>query len=214
MQQDDIQRNRERSGLDRLKRIAKATVMKLELYHGDILDLQADVLICSANVSLNLSGGVGGALLARFGAGLQEELHGHLPKQAPRFAKPGDVVVTRPGNTPYKAVLHAVAVDAFYDSNSQLITETVRKALRLASREGARCVALTALATGYGHLSIGQFAEGLRPLLKESFAPVQTVIVAVQADSVFSELVKSLPEGTVLESIHDSERVPRTNEHG
>jgi O-acetyl-ADP-ribose deacetylase (regulator of RNase III) len=145
----------------------KKLMMKLELYQGDILDLQADVLICSANVSLNLSGGVGGALLARFGAGLQEELHGNLPKQAPRFAKPGDVVVTHPQKTPYKAVLHAVAVDAFYDSNTQLITETVRKALGLASLEGARCVALTALATGYGHLSIAQFAEGLCPAERE-----------------------------------------------
>ena len=69
--------------------------MKLKLYQGDILDLPVDVLICSANVSLNLSGGVGGALLARFGKDVQEELHRHLPRQAPRFARPGDVKSAR-----------------------------------------------------------------------------------------------------------------------
>ena len=32
---------------------------------GDILDVPADVLVCSANVYLNLSGGVGGAFALR-----------------------------------------------------------------------------------------------------------------------------------------------------
>jgi len=125
-------------------------------------------------------------------------LHRHLPEQGPRFAKPGDVVVTHPTNTPYKAVLHAVAIDAFYDSNVELITETVRRALRLAAHEGARSVALTALATGFGHLSIGHFAEGLRPVLEERLSPVEVVIVAVQSESAFAELRESFPEGTVI----------------
>ena len=55
--------------------------MELRLHHGDVLDVEADVLICSANVSLNLSGGVGGALMGRYGEGLQQELHGHLPTE-------------------------------------------------------------------------------------------------------------------------------------
>ena len=184
--------------------------MKLEFYKGDILDLPVEVLICSANVSLNLSGGVGGALLARFGLEVQEELHRHLPKQAPRFARPGDVIVTHPQGTPYKAVLHAVAVDAFYDSSIRLITETVHKAMCVASEEKARTVALAALATGYGHLTVGQFADGLRPVLADTFEPIQTVIVAVQSDGAFDELRRSLPEGKIVEPANSGYRAQRS----
>lgn len=172
--------------------------LKLQLYHGDIFDLDADVLVCSANVSLNLSGGVGGALLSRFGSALQTELHSHLPPHAPRFARPGDVIVTRPENVPYKAVLHAVAIDAFYDSGIELITETVRKSFRLAAVEKARSLALTALATGFGHLGIGEFAEGLRPVLSESFPPLEVVTVAVQSGSAFDELASALTAARIV----------------
>jgi hypothetical protein len=41
--------------------------MKWTVKSGNILDENADVLICSANVFLNLSGGVGGAILLRCG---------------------------------------------------------------------------------------------------------------------------------------------------
>lgn len=169
--------------------------MRLRLYNGDIFDVSAEVLVCSANVFLNLSGGVGGELLSRFGAAVQDELHAQLPKKGSRCARPGDVILTRPRQTPYKAVLHAVAVDAFYDSSSPLITQIVRQALRLAAAEKAQTVALTALATGFGHLSVRQFAQGLRPLLQESFPPVEEIVVAIQGECDFDELRMSLPEG-------------------
>ena len=168
--------------------------MKLDLHHGNILDLRVDVLVCSANVSLNLSGGVGGALLCRYGSQLQEELHGHLPSEPPRFVKRGDVIVTRPTSTPYKAVLHAVAVDAFYDSSPEVITDVCGSAFRTASQEQAQSLALTALATGFGHLTIAEFAEGLRPVLTENFPPLQRVIVAVQSDLGFDDLKQAFSD--------------------
>jgi O-acetyl-ADP-ribose deacetylase (regulator of RNase III) len=174
--------------------------MRLRLYNGDIFDVSADVLVCSANVFLNLSGGVGGELLSRFGASVQKELHEKLPKTGPRCVQPGEVVLTRPCQAPYKAVLHAVAVDAFYDSSANLITQLVRQALRLSAEEKAHSIALTALATGFGHLSVGEFAKGLRPLLQESFPPVEEIVVAIQGVCAFDELCKSLPEGVIIEA--------------
>ena len=178
--------------------------MRLRLYKGDIFDVSADVLVCSANVFLNLSGGVGGELLSRFGTSVQEELHDKLPKKGVRCVQPGDVILTRPRQTPYKAVLHAVAVDSFYDSSSQLITQTVRQALRLSAGEKAHTVALTALATGFGHLSVEQFAKGLRPLLQEAFSPVEEIVVAIQGNCEFEELCKALPEGEIADRDRDA----------
>lgn len=46
--------------------------MRWIVKQGDILAEPADVLVCSANVSLNLSGGVGGEILRRYGDGMQK----------------------------------------------------------------------------------------------------------------------------------------------
>ena len=185
--------------------------MRLELYPGDIFDVPADVLICSANIALNLSGGVGGELLLRFGPEVQEELHRHLANQTPRCARPGNVIVTHPCKTPYKAILHAVAVDAFYGSSPELISQLVRQSLSLAAQEGARTVALTALATGFGRLSMDQFARGFRPVLQECFPPIEAVTVAVDDNLGFDDLRAALPEGTAVGQANPDCRHPRAS---
>ncbi|TFH46315.1 MAG: Appr-1-p processing protein [Lysobacterales bacterium] len=172
--------------------------MDIELYHGDIMDLDVDVLICSANVSLNLSGGVGGALMEKYGSELQTELHSHLPVAPPRFAKQGDVIVTRPANVPYRAVLHAVAVDPFYSSDVDIISEITHKALELAAREKAVTVALAALATGFGDLSVEDFAKGLRSNMDGNYHPIERVVVALQSAMCVDEIKGIIPEATVL----------------
>lgn len=43
---------------------------------------------------------------------------------------------------------------------------------------GAVNVALTALATGFGNLSLQEFADGVTPLLTEEFPPIKNLFVA------------------------------------
>lgn len=160
--------------------------------HGDILDEPADVLVCSANVLLNLSGGVGGGLLLRYGSQMQQELHRHLSERHIRHAAQGEVVATAPCGSPYKAVLHAVAVDGFYQSSSTIIQAIVAKSLGTAASLGAKRVSLTALATGYGRLTMQQFAEGIRPLMTRTFSPIEQVVVCVRNEADQDVLVAAL----------------------
>ncbi len=102
--------------------------MRWSVKHGDILDEPADVLICSANPWLNLSGGVGGEFLLRHGPRMQEELHHHLAARSLRAVPQGEVVPCGPCGTPYKAVLHAVVVDCFYGSSPEVVRGVVSKA--------------------------------------------------------------------------------------
>jgi O-acetyl-ADP-ribose deacetylase (regulator of RNase III) len=94
---------------------------------GNILNEPADVLVCSANVFLNLSGGVGGEILLRYGRGMQDELHQQLARSGKKFVQQGDVILCGPHGLPVKAVLHAVAVDAFYQSNHGLCAQWWRR---------------------------------------------------------------------------------------
>jgi O-acetyl-ADP-ribose deacetylase (regulator of RNase III) len=169
--------------------------MRWVLTHGDILDVPADVLVCSANVYLNLSGGVGGEILRRYGDAMQKALHDYLAERKLRFVTPGTVVAMPPCGTRFAAVLHAVAVDGFYQSSPAVIGRTVGAALGMAAGFGAKRVALTALATGYGRLSMRQFAEGIAPLARAEFAPVEEVVVCVRHASERDELAAALPPG-------------------
>lgn len=150
--------------------------------HGDILDEPADVLICSANVFLNLSGGVGGEILLRYGDEMQKALHRSLAERNLRFVRQGDVVQMSACGTPFKAVLHAVAVDGFYQSSPAVITELVSRSLTMAADLGARKVALTALATGFGRLSMQQFGEGIVPLVGMDFPRIQEIVICLRTE--------------------------------
>jgi O-acetyl-ADP-ribose deacetylase (regulator of RNase III) len=154
--------------------------MRWTLQYGDILDLPADVLVCSANVFLNLSGGVGGALLLRYGDAMQKELHRLLAGQNRRFVQQGEVIATGSCGSPYRAVLHAVAVDGFYGSSPGIVGRVVAKSLEMASSFGAETVAMTALATGYGRLSMTQFGEGIASIIKTQFQPIREVAICVR----------------------------------
>ena len=148
---------------------------------GDILGVEADVLVCSANPFLTLSGGVGGAFLLRYGPEMQERLRAHLDELGIRHVPPGTVVSMPPCGSPYSIVLHAVAVDGAYESSPQLVTQVVERTLTQAEKAGARNIVLPALATGYGKLSKQAFAEGLSPLVSHRSA-VDVVICLKRED--------------------------------
>jgi O-acetyl-ADP-ribose deacetylase (regulator of RNase III) len=159
---------------------------------GNILDEQADVLICSVNVSLNLSGGVGADLLARYGTKMQQDLHRLIACRTPRAAKRGEVFPYADSGLPYKAVLHAVAVDGWYETTSGVVEHTVRDALEIARGIGSRKVALTALATGFGNLSLAEFADAIRPLLPIDFSPIEEIHICLIEDYRVDELISHL----------------------
>jgi O-acetyl-ADP-ribose deacetylase (regulator of RNase III) len=156
--------------------------MRVEIQQGDILDHPADVLVCSANIYLNLSGGVGGEILRRHGTAMQTALHRHLADRGLRFVQQGDVVETEGFGTGFKHVLHAVAVDGWYHSSADIIANLVSRALDRAAKLGARTVALVALGTGYGRLTMEDFGRGLHRALARSDPPIESLRVVVRTD--------------------------------
>jgi O-acetyl-ADP-ribose deacetylase (regulator of RNase III) len=162
-------------------------------YHGDLLDVPADVLVCSANVFLTMSGGVGGAFLLRHGDAMQQELQKYLAVRNLRHVTRGEVIAMPPCGSPYRAVLHAVAVDGFYDSSPAIIAEVIQASLYNASTLGANTVALAALATGYGRLTMQEFAVALRQLGNREYPPLEKVTIGLRSRSDLEELLALVP---------------------
>jgi O-acetyl-ADP-ribose deacetylase (regulator of RNase III) len=167
--------------------------MRWIVKQGNILDEPADVLVCSANVNLLLSGGVGADLLARYGSAMQEALQAELRGRLPHCAQRGEVFAYRGPEMPYKVVLHAVAIDGWYESSPTIVRDVVRQSLAMAAEAGARKVALTALATGFGHLTYAEFAEGIRPLMNEEFPPIEEIVICLLLDFEATEMARHLP---------------------
>jgi len=167
--------------------------MLWQLHHGDILDVPADVLVCSANIYLTLSGGVGGAFLLRYGPAMQKALFEHLADRNKRHVEQGEVITMEPYGSPYRAVLHAVAVDGLYDTTPERMATVVADSLRRASQFSAQTVALTALATGYGRKSIEFFGRALAKVIEEDFPPVERVVIGLKQKSDVDELRAMLP---------------------
>ena len=141
--------------------------MKIDVVVGDVLRTPADVLASTANTWLNLSGGVNGAVREATGSVVQGELHEHLRCRGLSAVPAGTVVRSGAGGLPFEHILHAVAIDPFYDSSIELVGRTVAEVWTRAEQLGAKSVAMPTLATGYGPLSIGDFAAAARPLLQE-----------------------------------------------
>lgn len=173
--------------------------MHWQATHGDILDIRADVLVCSANIYLTMSGGVGGAFLLRYGSSMQEALLQYLNACGKRHVEQGDIVQMPACGSPYAAVLHAVAVDGAYNSSSAAITRVVTACLNAAAQIGARSVALPLLATGYGHLPVAEFLDGVRDILNCEFPPIERVHLCIRSASDLQEILESLP-GVSIES--------------
>ena len=155
--------------------VVNPPVPRVIVRHGDVLDERVDVLICSANPSLNMSGGVNGAILRRGGKDVQAELRAHLAPTGKTFVEPGTVVRTSPGPLGVGAILHAVAIDAFYESSEPMVQRTLVTAFEEAERLGARTLAVPALATGYGPLDVSAFTRALRAALDAHAWPFDEV---------------------------------------
>jgi O-acetyl-ADP-ribose deacetylase (regulator of RNase III) len=123
---------------------------------------------------------------------MQAALEQIVRQRTPHFIPQGEVVPYSDATLPYRAILHAVAIDGWYNSSPHIVEETVATALRLAAGYGAKRVALAALATGFGHLSLAEFAEGVRPLLGREFPPVDEVCIGLLEDYRVRELAEHL----------------------
>ena len=78
---------------------------RIELWNGDICDLEVDAIVNAANLSLWMSTGVGGALKRAGGDAIEFA----AVRQAP--VPLGGAIVTPAGTLAARAVIHAVSLD-------------------------------------------------------------------------------------------------------
>jgi O-acetyl-ADP-ribose deacetylase len=126
---------------------------RIELWNGDICDLEVDAIVNAANLSLWMSTGVGGALKRAGG----DSIEFAAVRQAP--VPLGGAIVTPAGRLAAKAVIHAVSLDRDRRTSGPVIESAVRSAMARAREIGATSIAFPALGTGVGGFSLDEAAR-------------------------------------------------------
>lgn len=170
--------------------------MKWHVKSGDIIDEPADILICSANGFLDLSGGVGAAIRMRYGMDMQYALGEERNRLGNKTLPRGEIVTVGPCGTHFKHVIHAIAVDVFYRADIESTAEVLAKAIHHADSLRAKRIAVVALATGYGPLRMNEFGQSITAIEAEPFNPIEEAIVVVRKDEEAEEILEACPAAT------------------
>ena len=102
---------------------------RIELWNGDICELEVDAIVNPANLSLWMATGVGGAIKRAGG----DEIEFAAVRQAP--VELGESIVTPAGSLAARAVIHAVSLDRVRRTSGPVIEQAVRSAMARA-RDG------------------------------------------------------------------------------
>ena len=150
-------------------------VARIELWNGDICDLEVDVIVNAASTALWMSTGVGGALKRRGGDTIEFE----AVRQGP--VPLGSAIVTTAGSLAARAVIHAVSLDNNRRTSAPAISQAVRSALDRAREISATSIAFPALGTGVGGFPLEDGARITVESVREELPSCPTIDVVTFA---------------------------------
>lgn len=161
--------------------------MRAGIQRIDVLDLDVDALIYSTNVMLNCSGGVGACLVNRYGREVQEDLYRLLHDRGSKHAERGEVIQHVSAGLPYSRVFHTLPCNGFYETSFEIISDILHRCLReCVSSPDVRSIALSALATGYGHLKYEEFFPIAASVIADpEFASLESITIGIYDEYSF-----------------------------
>jgi O-acetyl-ADP-ribose deacetylase len=171
------------------------TLARIELWNGDICELEVDAIVNPANLSLWMATGVGGAIKRAGG----DEIEFAAVRQAP--VPLGESIVTTAGSLAARAVIHAVSLDRVRRTSGPVIDQAVRSALARAREIEATSIAFPALGTGVGGFPLEEAARVMVTAVRDELerSPgIEHVIFALRgaaAYEAFSDAMSSAPAG-------------------
>ena len=148
---------------------------RIELWNGDICDLEVDAIVNPANLSLWMATGVGGAIKRAGGDAIEFA----AVRQAP--VPLGGAVVTTAGNLAARAVIHAVSLDRDRRTSGPVIDAAARSAMARAREIGARSIAFPALGTGVGGFPLDEAARITVRAVREELAASPSIEIVTFA---------------------------------
>jgi len=128
-------------------------MVKIEVYQGDITQLELDALVNAANNRLWMGGGVAGALKRVGGKEIEDEAvkKGPIPV--------GEAVVTGAGKLKARYIIHAAVMGQDLKTDAEKIRQATRNSLLRGDELGIKSLVFPALGTGVGGFPLDECAR-------------------------------------------------------
>ena len=165
---------------------------RIELWNGDICDLEVDAIVSPAATSLWMSTGIAGEIKRAGG----DEIEFAALRQAPVAV--GDAIVTPAGSLAARVVIHAVSLERDRRTSAPAIDKAARNAMARARELALTSIAFPALGTGIGGYPLDDAARvavtAVRDELPQS-PSVEHVIFALRGAAAYEAFARALSEG-------------------
>jgi O-acetyl-ADP-ribose deacetylase (regulator of RNase III) len=123
----------------------------------DLLSASTDVIVNPANAGLSHGGGLAAQILIEAGDMLQQESDNIISSQG--MLETSQVVFTKAGRLPYKAIIHAVGPKMGEGSEQLKIEKTIGNCLKLCDDNHWSTIALPAISTGIFSVPLNYCAQ-------------------------------------------------------
>jgi len=125
--------------------------------------------------------------MARYGPHVQTELHDILRQRGVRLADQGEVFDYVPAGLPYRHLIHTLPCDGMYDTTPEIVADVLARALTICATDpSVRRVALSALATGYGHLQFEEFVLLADPIFQDRrFESIEDIVLCIEDGTTY-----------------------------
>jgi O-acetyl-ADP-ribose deacetylase (regulator of RNase III) len=170
---------------------------RIEIWNGDICDLEVDAIVTPAIGSLWMSTGVAGAIKRAGGDAIEFA----AVRQAP--AELGSAVVTPAGTLAARAVIHAVSLDRDRRTSAETLEAAVRSAMARARENGVTSIAFPALGSGVGGFPLEEGARITVQTVRDelpSSPTVAHVVFALRGSAAYQAFSQALQEATAMSS--------------
>jgi O-acetyl-ADP-ribose deacetylase (regulator of RNase III) len=165
---------------------------RIELWNGDICDLEVDAIVSPAATSLWMSTGIAGEIKRAGGDAVEFA----ALRQAPVAL--GDAIVTPAGNLAARVVIHAVSLERDRRTNGPAIDQAARNAMARARELNLGSIAFPALGTGIGGFPLEEAAriavDAVRDELPAS-PSIEHVIFALRGAAAYEAFARALSVG-------------------
>jgi O-acetyl-ADP-ribose deacetylase (regulator of RNase III) len=177
---------------------------RIEVWNGDICDLEVDAIVNAANLSLWMSTGIGGEIKRAGGDAIEFA----AVRQAP--VPLGGAIVTPAGRLAARAVIHAVSLDRDRRTSAEVIDRAVRSAIARARDIRAVSVAFPAMGSGVGGFPLDESARVTVRAVREELPAsptIEHVIFAMRGAAAYQafEAALAAPEEEEVTPAPDDE---------
>ncbi len=164
---------------------------RIELWNGDICDLEVDAIVSPAATSLWMSTGVAGEIKRAGGDSIEFAAVRQAPVQI------GDAIVTPAGRLAARVIIHAVSLERDRRTTGPAIHRAARSAMARARELGLASIAFPALGTGVGGFPLDDAARIAVDAVRDELAApssVEHVIFALRGAAAYEAFARALSE--------------------